>query len=66
MEDQHVCRGDVRGKYYALSASMEPPVLLDERVRWYLSQKAESRGVTLNELVNELLKRAIVLSEKMG
>lgn len=53
-------------QFYALSGSPDAPVLLDERVRWYLAQKAEAQGISVNELVNDLLKRAIVFSEKMG
>ena len=36
-----------------------PPVHLEKDVLAFLSARAEARGMTLNELVNQLLKRIL-------
>lgn len=48
-----------RGKFYHPNARLNIPVYLDEHVQAYLMQKADAKGVTLSELVNDLLKREI-------
>ena len=44
-------------------AALEIPVYLDAPVRDYLTARAKAKGVEVNELVNELLKRGIDLIE---
>ena len=51
---------------YQPSAGRQPSVCLDERVYRYLFEKAQLRGVTLDDLVNELLKKSIELSWRLG
>jgi len=41
-------------------------VHLDSRVYEYLSAKAATRGVTVDEIVNDLLKKSIELSWKLA
>jgi hypothetical protein len=48
-----------RGKFYKPGAAVKLPIYLDEKVQSYLAAKAQSRGVELSELVNELLKKEI-------
>jgi len=55
----------VRGKFYWPSASLQAPVHLDGRVHQYLSDKAQLKGVSLDDLVNDLLKKTIELSWKL-
>jgi hypothetical protein len=50
-----------RGLFYI----PEPTVRLDGRVYQYLSGKAHRRGVPLEALVNDLLKKSIELSWKL-
>ena len=38
---------------------------LDGRVHQYLSEKAQLKGVSLDDLVNDLLKKTIELSWKL-
>jgi hypothetical protein len=55
--------GGVRGKFYRPGATFNLPVYLDTPVLEYLAARAKARGVPLNELVNELLKKDIELIE---
>jgi hypothetical protein len=51
----------LRGQFY----SPQPTVHLDGRVFQYLSGKAQRKGVSLEDLVNDLLKKAIELSWRL-
>ena len=44
-------------------ATFNLPVYLDAHVLEYLAERAKTRGVPLNELVNQLLKKDIELIE---
>jgi len=50
---------------YPPSAALPYTIHLDERVFRYLSEKAEKRGVPLDDLVNDLLKKSIELSWRL-
>jgi hypothetical protein len=52
-----------RGKFFRKGASLELPVYLEAGVRDYLAERAKAKGVDVNELVNDLLKRDIELIE---
>lgn len=63
MKEEYSFKHGDRGKFYRPGARLEMPVYLDEQVQAYLSEKAESKGVPLSELVNDLLKREIEIIE---
>jgi len=52
-----------RGKFHPPGAKVHMPVHLDAEVRAYLSALAASKGVTLSDLVNDLLKKDIAALE---
>jgi hypothetical protein len=52
-----------RGKFHRPGALLAPPIHLDPEVLAFLTARAQARGVTLNELVNALLKKDIELIE---
>jgi hypothetical protein len=52
-----------RGRFYRKDAALVPPVHLDPDVLSFLAKRAAARGIPLNELVNELLKKDIELIE---
>jgi hypothetical protein len=53
----------VRGKFYRPGTKLNLPVYLDEAVQSYLAARADSKGVDLSALVNDLLKKDIELIE---
>jgi len=63
MKDQYDFSNATRGKFHRPDAALEIPVYLDAPVRDYLIARAKAKGVEVNELVNELLKRGIDLIE---
>ena len=52
-----------RGKFHRKDAMLALPVYLDPEVREYLAARAKAKGMELDQLVNELLKRDIELIE---
>ncbi|MGO8955073.1 MAG: hypothetical protein ACLPWS_07300 [Rhodomicrobium sp.] len=52
-----------RGKFYREGVELVPPVHLEPDVLKYLQARAEARGTSLSQLVNQLLKKDIELIE---
>lgn len=54
-----------RGKFYRKGAKLHLPLYLDEKVLSYLQQRATAKGVDVNRMVNDILKRDIELVEAL-
>ena len=52
-----------RGKFYRPNTKFNIPIYLDKDVLDYFTERAEAKGVSLNEMSNDLLKRDIALVE---
>lgn len=63
MKDEYDFSKAERGRFYRPDAIMVPPVHLDPEVLAFLIARAQARGIPLNDLVNELLKKDIELIE---
>ncbi len=63
MKDEYDFSKGERGRFHRPNAVLIPPVHLDPEVVAFLTARAEARGVSLNELVNALLKKDIELIE---
>jgi hypothetical protein len=63
MKDEYDFSNAERGKFYRPGAQLIPPVHLDPEVLSYLAARAEARGTSLNDLVNELLRKGIEMIE---
>lgn len=63
MKDHYDFSKGSRGKFYKPDAVVRLPVYLDEKVQNYLTAKADAKGVELEDLVNELLRKDIELIE---
>lgn len=63
MKDQYDFSNAERGRFYRKGAVLAPPVHLDPQVLAFLTARAQARGIPLNALVNELLKKDIELIE---
>jgi hypothetical protein len=63
MKDEYDFSNAERGKFFRQDAALDLPVYLDAPVRDYLTARAKAKGVEVNELVNDLLKRDIDLIE---
>lgn len=61
-EEYDFSKGE-RGKFFKSNAKMNLPVYLEADVLDYFSAKAKSKGVELNTMINDLLKKDIALIE---
>ena len=65
MKRQYDFKAGKRGKFYRPKAVLQMPVYLEQRVQSYLAQSADKKGVSLSELVNDLLKKEIAIIETL-
>ena len=63
MKDEYDFSSAQRGKFYKPDLRLIPPVRLDPQVLDFLVKRAEAKGITLNALLNALLKKDIELIE---
>jgi hypothetical protein len=63
MRDEYDFSKAERGRFYRADAEFIPPVHLEPDVLAVLAAQAQARGVTLSEIVNEILKKDI---ERIG
>jgi hypothetical protein len=63
MKDEYDFSKAPRGRFFRQDAALAPPVHLDPEVLPFLTARAQARGISLNELVNALLKKDIERSE---
>ena len=59
MKDEYDFSNAEQGKFFRPGARLVPPVRLDPDVLDFLTQRASAAGISLDELVNRLLKRDI-------
>jgi len=63
MKDEYDFSKADRGRFYRKDAALVPPVHLDPKVLAFLAARAQARGISVGDLVNELLKKDIELIE---
>lgn len=63
MKDEYDFSNAQRGKFYKPNLRLIPPVRLEPEVLDFLATRAQQRGTTINQLVNQLLKKDIELLE---
>lgn len=63
MKEEYDFTKGVRGKFFRENAKLNIPVYLDDEVQSYLQERARSKGMEINQLVNEMLRQDIKLIE---
>ncbi len=63
MKNEYDFSSAERGKFYHRDARLIPPVRLDPEILSYLSARADALDKSLDELVNDLLRKEIELIE---
>jgi len=64
MKDEYDFSNAERGKFYRPNLRLIPPVRLEPEILDFLATKAIQRGTTVNQLVNQLLKKDIELIQE--
>ena len=58
MNDEYDFSKAERGKFFRTGAHIRLPIYLDDQVFKDLQERARARGISINELVDELLKKS--------
>jgi hypothetical protein len=66
MKSEYNFEKGVQGKFHHPGATLQIPVYLDPEVLAFLSARAEKKGVEIDQIVNDLLKRDIAIIETAG
>ena len=65
MKDEYDFSRGERGKFYSPDAEFEVPIYLDPEIAGYLNARAEAKGVEVEQLINDMLRRDIALVESV-
>jgi hypothetical protein len=63
MKDEYDFSNAERGKFYRAGAQLTPPVHLDPEILSYLEARADALHKSLDEVVNDLLRKDIEIIE---
>ena len=61
MKEEYDFSNAERGKFYRPDAQLNIPVYLDQDIEDWFTEKAKAKGVDLQSLVNDLLRKDISL-----
>ena len=65
MKEEYDFSNAERGKFYRPDAQLNIPVYLDQDIENWFTEKAKAKGVDLQSLVNELLRKDISLIQEV-
>ncbi len=54
-----------RGRFYHPQAQLNIPVYLDQDIENYFSKKAKDKGIAMQQMINELLRKDISLIQEV-
>ena len=61
MKDEYDFSKGVRGQFFRPDARLNIPVYLDQDVETWFTERAKAKGIDVQQLVNELLRKDISL-----
>ena len=65
MKEEYDFSNAQRGRFYRPGAQLNIPVYLDQDIESWFAEKAKAKGVNLQSLVNDLLRKDISLIEEV-
>ncbi len=65
MKDEYDFSNAQRGRFYRPDTELKLPVYLDQDIETWFAEKAKAKGVNLQSLVNDLLRKDISLIEEV-
>ncbi len=63
MKDEYDFAKAERGRFFRKDAALAPPIHLDPEVLAFLAARAQARGISVNDLVNAMLRKDIEIIE---
>ena len=61
MKEEYDFSKGVRGRFYRPAVRLNIPVYLDQDIEVWFAERAKAKGVNVQQLVNELLRKDISL-----
>lgn len=61
MKSEYDFSNGIRGKFYQPNAKFRIPIYLDKDLLDYFTQQAEAKGVDVNKMINDLLRRDLTI-----
>ncbi|MGZ8946172.1 MAG: hypothetical protein ACXW1W_12180 [Methylococcaceae bacterium] len=65
MKDEYDFSNAERGRFYRSDVQLNIPVYLDKDIESWFAEKAKIKGVNLQSLINELLRKDISLIQEV-
>jgi len=65
MKEEYDFSNAERGRFYRPDTQLNIPVYLDQDIESWFAEKAKAKGVNLQSLVNDLLRKDISLIEEV-
>ena len=65
MKDEYDFSNAERGRFYRSDVQLNIPVYLDQDIESWFAEKAKIKGVNLQSLINELLRKDISLIQEV-
>ncbi|GAW87895.1 conserved hypothetical protein [Bathymodiolus platifrons methanotrophic gill symbiont] len=65
MKEEYDFSNAERGRFYRPDTQLKLPVYLDQDIENWFAEKAKAKGVNLQSLVNELLRKDISLIKEV-
>lgn len=65
MKDEYDFSKGQRGRFYTPDARLNIPIYLDQDIENWFAEKAKAKGVEVQQLVNELLRKDISLIKEV-
>ena len=65
MKEEYDFTSAERGRFYRTDVQLNIPVYLDQDVESWFAEKAKLKGVNLQSLINELLRKDISLIQEV-
>ncbi|EGW19797.1 hypothetical protein [Methylobacter tundripaludum] len=65
MKDEYDFSNAERGRFYRPDTQLNIPVYLDQDVESWFAEKAKMKGVNMQSLINELLRKDISLIQEV-
>lgn len=66
MKDEYDFSNAERGKFYRPAEELDIPIYLDDDVKSFFMERIKGKEVSLNQVINSLLKKDIEISDQLG
>jgi len=66
MKEEYDFSNAEQGKFYRPIEELDIPIYLDDEVKRFFMEKLKSKGFSLNNIINSLLKKDIEITKRLA